>query len=92
MQIYAVNYFKLNCNLAKCFSKCNGDIGLNKIFRGDGEDIIRDYFFSSLIVFHLHWLHKKNLHFPFCNIPNMGDIVVGGYGFGIEVSSLDKLF
>lgn len=51
MQIYAVNYFKLNCKLAKRFSKCNGDIRLDKVFRGDREDIIQDYFFPLSLCF-----------------------------------------
>ena len=46
MQIYAVNYFKLNCHLTKCFQKCNWDITLNKSLRAE---IIQDYFFPFLI-------------------------------------------
>lgn len=54
MQIYAVNYFKLNCHLTKCFQKCNWDIALDK---SSGREIMQDYFFFSSI--HLHQLHTK---------------------------------
>lgn len=53
MQIYAVNYFKLNCHLTKCFQKCIWDITLNKSLRGE---IIQDYF-PSLI--HLRQIHEN---------------------------------
>lgn len=57
------------------------------------EDIIQDYFFRlSFILFHLHRLHKKNLHFPFCNIPNTVILLSVSIHSGIEESSLDKLF